>query len=113
MTAGLEENFAVCLGNPVVVSLYAVDRGPQAGKAPKAKPLKVHVLRCRSQTCGGLLAFEETDGGFLLGQAILLADEDEGKRFFPCPKCGGRNLVQEKNFAGKLRTCVYGFEAAT
>ena len=107
----------VCLRDPNIVSTLIVDRGPKAGAAPKAKTLKVHVLQCRSQPCGGLLAFEETDEGFLLGQAILLADEDEdedeGKRFFPCPKCGGRNLVQEKNFAGKLRTCVYGFEPAT
>ena len=78
--------------------------------APK-KRVKVHVLRCRSGSCDGLLAFEETDEGYLLGQVILLADEDGGKRFFPCPKCGGRNLVEEVEHAGKMRTRVIGFQA--
>ena len=79
--------------------------------ATRKKGVKVHVLRCRSESCSGLLAFEETDEGYLLGQVILLADEDEGKRFFPCPKCGGRNLVEEVEHAGKMRTRAIGFQA--
>ncbi len=78
--------------------------------ATPKKRVKVHVLRCRSEPCGGLLAFEETDEGYLLGQVILLASEDGGRRFFPCPKCGGRNLVEEVEHAGKMRTRVIGFE---
>ncbi|MFQ5477192.1 MAG: hypothetical protein ACE5E4_01095 [Candidatus Binatia bacterium] len=46
-----------------------------------------------------------------MGNVILLADVDVGKRYFPCPKCGGRNLVDEIEFAGKTRVRVYGFEA--
>ncbi len=76
------------------------------------KPLKVHVLKCRSDACDGLLAFEETNEGYLLGRMMDLADEADGKKFFPCPKCGGRNLVEEREHAGKLRVFVNGFEAA-
>ncbi len=79
---------------------------------PKAPVLKINVLKCRGEACNGLLAYEETNEGFLLGQALLLADEVDGKRFLPCPECGGRNLVEEKDVAGKMRTCVIGFEAA-
>jgi len=81
--------------------------------AGRAKPrLKVHVLRCRNQACGGLLAFEETDRGYLLGQVLELADVDGAKRFFPCPKCGGRQLVEEFECDGKRRVRVVGYEPA-
>ncbi len=88
---------------------------PSGGK-PAEKPLekpaktqpKVNVLRCRG--CKGLLAFEETDAGYLLGQAIELADSDGDKRFFPCPKCGGRQLVEEYIHEGKRRSRISGFE---
>jgi hypothetical protein len=90
-----------------------VDSGAKAGPADKAKPLKVHVLRCRSESCEGLLAFEETDEGFLLGQVLSLAERVGEKRFFPCPRCGGRNLLEEKVYAGKVRVRVSGFEPAS
>jgi hypothetical protein len=77
------------------------------------KVVKVNVLRCRDQTCKGLLAFEETEEGYLLGQVFELADEDGAKRFFPCPKCGGRLLVEEYEHEGKCRVRVHGFEPAT
>lgn len=83
---------------------------PAGGKPAKAQP-KVNVLRCRAPGCGGLLAFEETDEGYLLGQAIELADVDGSKRYFPCPKCGGRQLVEEYVHDGKRRTRVIGFES--
>ena len=79
-------------------------------KKPK-KSVKVHVLRCRSEACDGLLAFEETDEGFLLGNMYALGDVDGSRRYFPCPRCGGRNLVEEVAHQGKLRSRVYGFEA--
>lgn len=78
--------------------------------SPAAKRVKVHVLRCRSESCDGLLAFEETDQGYLLGQVFSLAEVDGVRRFFPCPKCDGRNLVREEEYSGKIRTKVYGFE---
>lgn len=83
----------------------------KAGKAAKSQP-KVNVLRCRAPSCRTLLAFEETDEGYLLGQAIELADTDGDKRYLPCPKCGGRQLVDEYVHDGKRRTRVVGFEPA-
>ena len=82
---------------------------PSGAKPGKPQP-KVNVLRCRG--CKGLLAFEETDEGFLLGQAIELADVDGAKRYFPCPKCGGRQLVEECVHEGKRRSRICGFEPA-
>ena len=80
-----------------------------APSTTKAK-VKVNVLRCRDEQCGGLLAFEETDRGYLLGRVLELADADGAKRFLSCPKCGGRQLVEEYEDDGKLRVRVHGFE---
>jgi DNA-directed RNA polymerase subunit RPC12/RpoP len=84
---------------------------PSGGKPAKPQP-KVNVLRCGGPSCRALLAFEETDEGYLLGQAIELADVDGSKRYLPCPKCGGRQLVEEYTHNGKRRTRVIGFEPA-
>ncbi|MFN2427646.1 MAG: hypothetical protein ABR587_14495 [Candidatus Binatia bacterium] len=77
----------------------------------KKKDIKVHVLRCGSETCRALLPFEETDEGLLLGNMIEVATSDGDTRFFPCPRCAGRNLVEEIVFDGKKRTRVSGFAA--
>jgi hypothetical protein len=86
-----------------------VEKPAGAPSTIKAK-VKVNVLRCRDEHCGGLLAFEETDQGYLLGRVLELADEDGEKRFLSCPKCGGRQLVEEYEDNGKLRVRVHGFE---
>lgn len=78
----------------------------------KKKEVKVHVLRCRSESCRALLPFEETDEGLLLGNMIDLATRDGDVAFFPCRNCGGRNLVEEVVRDGKRRTRVGGFVAA-
>lgn len=78
----------------------------------KKKEVKVHVLRCRSESCRALLPFEETDEGLLLGHMIDVATRDGDVAFFPCPRCGGRNLVEEVVREGKRRTRVGGFVAA-
>lgn len=81
--------------------------------APARKPaVKVHVLRCGSESCQALLPFEETDEGVLLGNMIEVATRDGDVLFLPCPRCGGRNLVEETVLAGRKRTRVCGFEAA-
>ena len=90
----------------------STDRPGAAGGAGKPR-LKVNVLRCRDAACGGLLAFEETDQGYLLGRVLELADVDGERRYLPCPKCGGRQLVEEYEHAGKLRVRVSGFEPGT
>ena len=71
------------------------------------------MLRCRDDSCKGLLAFEETEEGYLLGQVLELADVVGDRRFFPCPKCGGRLLVEEFEHEGKRRVRVCGFESVT
>jgi hypothetical protein len=80
--------------------------------AARKKDVKVHVLRCRSESCRALLPFEETDEGLLLGNMIDLASRDGAAAFFPCPRCGGRNLVEETVVDGKRRSRVSGFAAA-
>ena len=96
-----------CLAAPGRLTLPAVSDAPAA-----KKDIKVHVLHCRSQACRALLAFEETDDGLLLGNMIELATRDGAAVFLPCPRCGGRNLVEEVVFEGKKRTRVAGFAAA-
>jgi hypothetical protein len=76
---------------------------------PKKKDVKVHVLRCRSESCRALLPFEETDEDVLLGNMIDLATREGGSAFFPCPRCGGHNIVEEVVVDGKRRTRVTGF----
>lgn len=77
----------------------------------KKKEIKVHVLRCRSESCRALLPFEETDEGLLLGNMFAMATRDGAVAYFPCPRCGGRNLVEEVVHEGKRRTRVDGFVA--
>ncbi|MFT4570430.1 MAG: hypothetical protein ACI8TX_000569 [Hyphomicrobiaceae bacterium] len=78
--------------------------------APKKPVIKVNVLHCRSQTCEALLAYEETSEGLLLGNMYLLAQHDGDLAFFPCPRCGGRNIVVEVEHGGRMRSKVTGFE---
>jgi hypothetical protein len=86
---------------------------PPVSDAPaKKKDIKVHVLRCRAESCRALLPFEETDEGLLLGNMIDVATREGGVAFFPCPRCGGRNLVEEVDFEGRKRSRVTGFAAA-
>lgn len=80
--------------------------------APKKKALKVNVLRCRGEDCGALMAYEETSEGVLMGNMYGLAERDGDKAFFPCPRCSGRNLVEEVSHGGKTRARVFGFEPA-
>lgn len=85
---------------------------PVSDAPAKKKDVKVHVLRCRSEACRALLPFEETDEGLLLGNMIDVATRDGDMAFFPCPRCGGRNLVEEVVRDGKKRTRVGDFVAA-
>lgn len=78
----------------------------------KKKDVKVHVLRCRNETCNALLPFEETDEGLLLGNMIDVATRGGDSAWFPCPRCEGRNLVEEVVQDGKRRTRVSGFAVA-
>lgn len=80
--------------------------------APKKKEIRIHVARCRGEACGALLALEETDDGLLMGNMADLAERDGDLAFFLCRRCGGRNLVEEVQHEGKVRTRISGFVAA-
>lgn len=63
----------------------------------KAKPKKaadIQVLHCLRPGCGGLLAYEVDSANVLYVDLAWTARADEGLRYFPCPKCGGKNIVE-------------------
>ena len=100
-------------GLPGLADLWRLGYSGQVTGAPaKKKDIKVHVLRCGHGDCRALLPFEETDEGLLLGNMIEVATREGGDTFFPCPRCGGRNLVEEVVYEGRKRTRVAGFKAA-
>jgi DNA-directed RNA polymerase subunit RPC12/RpoP len=76
---------------------------------PQKPAIKVNVVRCGGDDCEALLALEETSEGLLLGNMFGLATQDGDVRFFPCPSCGGRILVEEVEHKGKIRTRISGF----
>ena len=63
---------------------------PAAKKAPD-----IQVLRCLGPDCGGLLAYEVDSHNVLYTDLAWTARTDGDRRFFPCPKCGGKNLLEE------------------
>ncbi len=82
-------------------------RGEVAAKS------KVDVLRCLNPRCGGLLAYEVTEGNVLYVDLAWTARVDGEVRYFPCPKCGGRNIVEPfAEESGRTRHRVTRFEPA-
>ena len=74
---------------------------------------KVGVLRCLSDTCNQMLAYEVTEGNVLYVDLAYTARSDGDKRFFPCPGCGGRNIVEEfVDDDGTVKHRVTRFEPA-
>jgi len=55
----------------------------------------IDVLRCLDENCGGMMAYEVTEGNVLYVDLAYTARVDGETRYFPCPKCGGRNIVEE------------------
>jgi hypothetical protein len=85
----------------------------EAAPAKKKKAADVDVLRCLNPDCRTMLAFEVTQEGFLNPDLHWMARQDGALRFFPCPKCHGRNLVEEvRDAKGALRHAVRGFQPA-
>ena len=79
----------------------------------KKKSSDVDVLRCLNPECRGMLAFEVTAENVLNPDLYWMARQDGALRYFPCPKCGGRNLVEEvRDAKGVLRHAVTRFAAA-
>jgi len=80
---------------------------------PRMALPKIRVLRCLDTACDGMMAYEVIDDNVLYVDLAYTARDDGGKRYFPCPKCGGRNIVEgfvdEK---GNQKHRVSRFEAA-
>ena len=85
----------------------------EAAPVKKKKASDVDVLHCRNPECRGMLAFEVTPEGFLNPDLHWMARESGTTRYFPCPTCQGRNIVDEvRDAKGVLRHAVTRFEPA-
>ncbi len=84
--------------------------------APKPKAKKaadILALHCLNPQCGGLLAYEVDSNNVLYVDLAWTAKTDGGTRYFPCPKCGGKNIVEElRNEKGQLKHKVSRWQAA-
>lgn len=64
-------------------------------KSATKKAAEISVLHCLNPDCGGLLAYEVDSQNVLYVDLAWTAASDGSKRYFPCPKCGGKNIVEE------------------
>jgi len=62
---------------------------------PAAKTPDIHVLHCMNPQCRGLLAYEVDSNNVLYVDLAWTATDDGISRHFPCPRCGGKNIVEE------------------
>jgi hypothetical protein len=84
-----------------------------AAPTPKKKATDVDVLRCLDPACRGMLAFEVTTENILNPDLHWMAEQDGSMHYFPCPKCHGRNIVEEvRDAKGVLRHAVTRFAPA-
>lgn len=75
------------------------------------KPAEIFVLHCLNPQCGALLAYEVDGNNVLYVDLAWTARAENGKRYFPCPKCNGRNIVEEfRNEKGQLKHKVTRWE---
>ena len=85
----------------------------QSKPAPKKKGLDIQVLRCLNPECGTMLAYEVNSENVLLSDLAWTARQDGANRYFPCPECHGRNIVEEiRDAKGAMRHQVTRFEPA-
>lgn len=77
------------------------------------KQRAIDVLRCLNPDCRGLLAYEVTAQNVLNPDLAWTARRDGATHYFPCPHCGGRNIVEPVvDAAGAPRHAVTRFAAA-
>lgn len=89
----------------------AMDATKQPPKAKKG--VDINVLHCLNPECGGLLAYEVDSNNVLYLDLAWMAKSDGVSRYFPCPRCGGRNIVEPFTDAkGKLTHRVTRFAPA-
>ena len=89
-----------------------MDAPQKAAAKPAPKAADIHALHCLNRQCGGLLAYEVDSANVLYVDLAWTAKQHGDTRYFPCPKCGGRNVVEEiRTEKGQLRHKVVRFEA--
>ena len=80
--------------------------------AKKKKGLDIQVLRCLNPDCKGMLAYEVDSNNVLYVDLAWTARSDGAERYFPCPHCDGRNIVEEfRDAKGAIKHKVARFEA--
>jgi hypothetical protein len=85
----------------------------EAKPPAKKKAADIQVLRCLSADCRGMLAYEVDAENFLYVDLAWTAHRDGDTRYFPCPSCGGRNIVEPAvDGKGTERPRVTRFEPA-
>jgi hypothetical protein len=96
---------------PVEVTRYKDGAMSPEATAGKKKGADINVLRCLSSECGGMLAYEVSSDNVLYIDLAWTARRDGDTRYFPCPKCRGRNIVEEiRDTGGTVRHQVTRFE---
>jgi len=80
----------------------------------KKKAADIRVLRCLSPECNGMLAYEVDSDNVLYVDLAWTARRDGETRYFPCPTCHGRNVVEEITDArGAVKHRVTRYEPST
>ncbi len=85
----------------------------QMPEPAKKSAAKIRVLRCLSDTCDAMLAYEVRDDNVLNVDLAHTARRDGDTRYFPCPSCGGRNVVEKLTVNGAVKHRVSRFEAGS
>jgi hypothetical protein len=67
---------------------------PAAPKPAAKKAADINILRCLNPDCNALLPFEVDSSNVLHVDLAWMARGDGDERYFPCPKCRGRNIVE-------------------
>jgi hypothetical protein len=65
-------------------------------KPAAKKTADIQVLRCLNPACRGLLAYEVDSRNVLYVDLAWTARTDGEVRYFPCPTCHGRNIIDAR-----------------
>ena len=83
----------------------------KAAAKPATKAPDIHVLHCLNPQCGGLLAYEVDSQNVLYVDLAWTAKHEGTSHYFPCPRCGGKNIIEElRTEKGHVRHQVTRFE---
>ena len=73
-------------------------------KPTAKKTADIQVLRCLNPECRGLLAYEVDSQNVLYVDLAWTAESDGDVRYFPCPRCHAKNIVEElRTDAGQVK----------